>query len=966
MQRLAVNQVVRAGNNHATQPLHIKEDDISQLTPSVQSQQEDANRPSLEFHDLRISGSRKEIGLLKLEIIQCFGLPKLDALGETDAYGLAVCGSYAFRTTVIPESANPVWSSHSRRACVFPVFQAYTRLFVGVFDEDGESDRDDFAGRVVIDLARLRPNSEYDVILPLRQSAHVYMKRPRGNIRLRLNMEWHSERKAILSYLPEKLSFKPEPLTVACRDRKAFQTVAMTVHGTHLPGRFSLKMVKGLIREMTFTQVHVLRYLRKRELRDLVTWKYPIISCFVFLAWMHSVYRGTVKYIPGHFLTFLLLHLWKNYAQFVVNNSTEFVQPTWEELFGALVLGRNFIQPLRLSSSLSPARSQTLGLKPSEGLRSQTSRAEVSLYDIAIALRDGVPMKKRRSRLTFRGRDAVDFLVDENFAETRQDAVQLGRDLAAKLRLFEHIDQKYPFRDERTHYHFLNESPVVSSTPRPWGRSLLSSLGFLRPKPAIDVAMDMPFAPGSKYPRITVDGGMVRRSRRNSYRLNRSDSEDFDVTEGLGLDSGDNSIQGQHDEDNNCEDEFFSNTARCFDESTPSQSCEHDGMHTVSLKPPPDQDIDVVAKADKPVAAVLGEVRNEVHGYLLNLFNDRAFVLKSTPLNNDTRQRLPDVSERESRLQKFLKRTTHNEGGRRVKTAVGAFEKVDSIRKVTATLSDMAPSSPRKAKRFSLRGRSQEVNTRSELEKLLKIGSASSSNPWISKLGVVLQPMVEIAMAFLSIFRSGYNLFTWRDPILSFLVSFVGPLAIILLHLFPWRLALGLFGLVALGPQHLLFRLWNERNGIPPSPDLDKVVSGSNWSSSLRSNGDRYNEPTFSHKRGYATEDGKDDLRHVAVPHSQLMYNHRFYDWPPEPQYCRVAKPTSTSLANTSPPQDASLPESCVMLRDISESTDQDAEREDDITLTYVRNVTQALQANTRQRQRARALGGGKFHVKAQ
>lgn len=960
MQRLTVNQAVRSGD-----PLSFpftREDEVSQLTPSF-SPQEDANRSSLEFHDLRIPGARKEIGLLKLEIIQCFGLPKLDALGETDAYGLAVCGSYAFRTDVIPESANPRWSSQSRRACLFPVFKAYARLFVGVFDADSDSDRDDFAGRVVIDLARLRPNSEYDVVLPLRQSAHVYMKRPRGTIRLRLNMEWHSERQAILSYLPEKLSFEPEPLTVACRDRKAFQTVATTVHGTHLPGRFSLKMVKALIREMTFTQVHVLRYLRKKELRNLITWQYPIISFFVFVAWMHGVYRGTFKYLPGHLLTFLLLHLWKNYAQFVVSESTGFVQPTWEELFGALVLGRNCIKPLRLSSSLSADRLQALGLKPSEGLHTQPARAEVSLHDVAVALRQGVLMKKRRSRFTFRGRDAVDFLVDENFSETREDAVRLGRELATKLRLFEHIDRKYPFRDERTHYNFLSESPVVATAPRPWGRPLFRALGFLRPRLSIDIAVDMPFAPGSEYPRMTVDGGMVHRSSRNTNRLNRSDSEDFDVSGSLGLNFGDNACQDQHFEDN-CEDDLFGTTAKSLDESTIDQPYEMNGTPIVMLKPPPDQNIDTIAKADKPVASVLGDVRNEVHGYLFNAFNDRAFILKGKGVNTSRHDQLPAISERETILQKILRRNSRKQKTHRTITDdVSAFERVGSIRKVTATLSDMAATCPRKGNIFSFRGKSNEGVSKSDLEKLLKTGSASSSNPWMAKLGMVLQPIVEITLAFLSIFRSTYNLFTWRDPILAFLVSIFGPVLVVVLHLFPWRLALGLFGLAVFGPQHWFLRLWNERNGMSHPPDLDKVVSRSPWSFSLSENADGHcNEPTFSHRADTAAEDVEShQLRHVMVPHSQLMYNHRFYDWPPEPQYSRVGKPVPIPSAVSAVPEvAASSIERFQILKEGSDSSECD----DDITLTYVRNVTQTQQFKTTQR--ARALGGGKFHHKIQ
>jgi hypothetical protein len=266
------------------------------------------NKPSAYFHDLRVPNAQvNEIGLLKLEVLQCFGLPKLDAVGENDSFCLAVVGSYAFKTDVMPPVANPMWLSKMRRACIFPLFHAYARLYIGVFDDDGEAERDDFVGRVVLDVARMRPGSTYDVTLPLRQSSHVYMRRPRGAIRFRFHISWYNEREAILSYIPRGVpKFEPhECVTVNCCDKKSFQNVALVVHGTHPPGRFSMKLVKALVREINFTRIHILRYLRKRELQNLIGWKFPIIF---LCSWMHSVYANTVRYVPGNLVTFLLLY----------------------------------------------------------------------------------------------------------------------------------------------------------------------------------------------------------------------------------------------------------------------------------------------------------------------------------------------------------------------------------------------------------------------------------------------------------------------------------------------------------------------------------------------------------------------------------------------------------------------------------------------------------------------------------
>ena len=88
-----------------------------------------------------------------------------------------------------------------------PVHHAYSQAFVGVFDYDGERETDDFAGRVVIDIPQLRSGCQYDVVLPLRQTSHVYRRDKKcGFIRLRLELNWKSEKAALLTYLPRSVA----------------------------------------------------------------------------------------------------------------------------------------------------------------------------------------------------------------------------------------------------------------------------------------------------------------------------------------------------------------------------------------------------------------------------------------------------------------------------------------------------------------------------------------------------------------------------------------------------------------------------------------------------------------------------------------------------------------------------------------------------------------------------------------
>jgi len=147
-------------------------------------------------------GSPKEdgrVGSLRIEILGCVGLDR--AKPEVSVY--AVCGDCAFSTDIIDGNRSPMWPNSSKRAAVFPLHHAYARVFIGVFDvkQQKEREADHLCGRVAIDIPSLRPNTEYDITFPLRVSAFIYDRRPRGVVRVRFSIHWFSERSAILSYL---------------------------------------------------------------------------------------------------------------------------------------------------------------------------------------------------------------------------------------------------------------------------------------------------------------------------------------------------------------------------------------------------------------------------------------------------------------------------------------------------------------------------------------------------------------------------------------------------------------------------------------------------------------------------------------------------------------------------------------------------------------------------------------------
>lgn len=303
-------------------------------------------KPSTLFHDLRVpSEKQKEIGVARVEVLQCAGLPILDFASETDAVIYLVCGSYAFTTDVIYKKLNPMWLPRVRRACIFPLFHAYAQIYVGVFDDDGKGKKDDFAGRVVLDLARCRPGSTFDVTLPLRQSSHVYSRKKCGVIRLRFSIDYYSEREALLSYIPKTRNLRTfdivrpnDDVTVLCGDEKAFRNITQTVHGIHMPGKFSTSYMRATTKEIQFVSKLAMNTIRK-EILEIIFWKTPSLTFIVFFSWMSAVYWNSLGMVPCQVAGFCFLIMLRNYVFYGSDGRIQqgFIPPSIEEMLYALI-----------------------------------------------------------------------------------------------------------------------------------------------------------------------------------------------------------------------------------------------------------------------------------------------------------------------------------------------------------------------------------------------------------------------------------------------------------------------------------------------------------------------------------------------------------------------------------------------------------------------------------------------------
>jgi len=264
------------------------------------------------------------IGSIKVEVLGCVGLARQKPYSAV----YVISGDCAFCTDVLNNFRSPMWPCASTRAAVFPVHHAYAKVFVGLFDvrKRQNKDNDVFCGRVAIDIAQLRPNTEYDVTFPLRASSFVYDRRKRGVIRLRFSLHWFSERAAICSYLKSSRWFsQSEPTkglgqpTIPCAEPKTFRNIAVTCHGQDFPGKYTRMAFRATMREFNLYHINI-RFVMKTFMLDALLYERPHISLYLFLAFQHCIYSQVVRMVPPYWTGYILLLFLDNYIHFNVSD----------------------------------------------------------------------------------------------------------------------------------------------------------------------------------------------------------------------------------------------------------------------------------------------------------------------------------------------------------------------------------------------------------------------------------------------------------------------------------------------------------------------------------------------------------------------------------------------------------------------------------------------------------------------
>ena len=152
----------------------------------------------------------------------------------------------------------------------------------------------------------------------------------------------------------------------------------------------------------------------------------------------------------------------------VVNEHTFCDDYLFFEFVGHHAVGGNSsstIQYDKSNSSVSHDNHRANDRQQQEVQSAISTLSRIRLREIADELRKGLIVKDRRYRLkTYRScfvaKEAVDFMLEKKFVNSREEAVQLGRSLEEELRLFFHVCNDHNFTDG---YLFFRFTPRVDS-----------------------------------------------------------------------------------------------------------------------------------------------------------------------------------------------------------------------------------------------------------------------------------------------------------------------------------------------------------------------------------------------------------------------------------------------------------------------------------------------------------------------
>ena len=260
--------------------------------------------------------SAPPLGTVMLEVLEAAGLPNLDTLSLTDAYGIVLLEGIAARTCTIMDDLNPKWHAEAPRAFELPITDASSSLIVALFDDDSDSGLgtlvdDDPIGRVVLQPCELRPRTTYDAWWPLTHQAVGEPPGSRGAVRLRLSVVWAHEREILIWPIRtlhlelKQLPDAPPRHVLRLTSQRTLAAIEYAYHGSQPERRYSAAVLRANLAEAA--RLALALKATAAPLRRILFWKQPLYSVVLLAAW--EWLTAYPRYIPATMPLLMLLAL---------------------------------------------------------------------------------------------------------------------------------------------------------------------------------------------------------------------------------------------------------------------------------------------------------------------------------------------------------------------------------------------------------------------------------------------------------------------------------------------------------------------------------------------------------------------------------------------------------------------------------------------------------------------------------
>lgn len=157
-------------------------------------------KPSQHFKEL---GNGK-LGKVWLEVLECSDLPEKDLWNrKSDAFVTIVYEDSYSQTNVIDDCLSPKWMPWTERGFCLIIKHTSSPVYLGVFDYDAEGpfQSHDLIGKIVIDMTKLKPRTEYILKYSIWDSTNKSDRKKNGEIMVSLTvLQFVKETSEGLSY----------------------------------------------------------------------------------------------------------------------------------------------------------------------------------------------------------------------------------------------------------------------------------------------------------------------------------------------------------------------------------------------------------------------------------------------------------------------------------------------------------------------------------------------------------------------------------------------------------------------------------------------------------------------------------------------------------------------------------------------------------------------------------------------